>query len=335
MKLFKQAVRPAVRALVCGGAVALLAACGGGGGQVEPFKPQRVIVLGDETSLLTADGKKYGINGFLAQTDINKPDVIDCRVNPLWVQTVASGFGLVFPQCNPDKVVNPGGVMSAKLGAKVADLAAEIDARMAAGGFNSKDLVTVLVGVHDVLDLYQQYPAQSQAALLSQAEQRGQALANQINRVVASGGRTVFVLIPDVGLSPFALAEAKAKPVAAPDQARDAFISALVARFNSKLRLGVTNDGRFAALINGVETTQQMVKFPSLYGLSNVTQAACSVALPDCTPKTMVSVPGTNGGAPTAANPLNWMWADALHLAPAVHTRIGSTALQAASIHPF
>ena len=36
---------------------AALAGCGGGTEQIEPFKPERMITFGDESSVITAEGK--------------------------------------------------------------------------------------------------------------------------------------------------------------------------------------------------------------------------------------------------------------------------------------
>lgn len=333
MKMFKQGLQ--LRALWCGAAAALmLSACGGGSSQVEPFKPTRMIALGDETSLITPTGKKYSVNALVAQTDATLPDVLDCKSNPIWVQTMANGFGLVFPQCNPDNVVTTNGVIYAQVGAKVADVKAQIDAHLASGSFNPKDLVTVLVGMHDVLELYGQYPAQSQGTLLAQAEQRGQALADQVNRIVNANGRAIFVLMPDMGLSPFALTEKANKPATGTDQDRAAFLTSLSARFNSKLRLGVINDGRLIGLVNGAEMTQLIATFPGGYGFANIDKPACNVVLPDCTTKTMNSTTDS-AGTVSAADGLTWLWADDIHFGPGMHSRLGGTAYSAASIHPF
>lgn len=331
MKMFKQGLRTALRPLLCGAAATvLLASCGGGGGQVDPFRPTRIIALGDESSLITPEGKKYSVNALVTQTDTSLPDALDCKSNPLWVQTVASGFGLVFPQCNPDKVANPAAMMYAQLGAKVADVKAQIDTHLANGSFGPKDLVTVLAGVNDVLELYRQYPTQSQSDLEAQAAQRGQALAEQINRVANANGRVLFLLIPDLGLTPFAIAEKAANA----NTDRAVLLTSLTAKFNGQLRLGVINDGRLIAMVNGAETVQVIAKIPAAYGFVNIDKAACSVALPDCTTKTMVSVTDS-AGAVTTANGTTWLWADQLQMGAGLHARLGSTALSAASIHPF
>ena len=69
----------------------LLTSCGGRGGQssqTNRFNPTRMIVFGDESSLLlpgssptAINGLKYTNNGFSPNTA-----TIDCRANPIWVQ---------------------------------------------------------------------------------------------------------------------------------------------------------------------------------------------------------------------------------------------------------
>ena len=331
MKMFKQGLRIAAGPLLSGAvATLLLASCGGGGGQVEPFRPTRMIALGDESSLITSTGKKYSVNALAVQADASLPDAIDCKANPLWIQVVASGFGLVFPQCNPGKVATTSGVIYAQLGAKVADVKGQIDAHLASGSFGPKDLVTVLAGANDVLELYTQYPAKTRAELEAAAQARGQVLVDQINRIANANGRVIFVLIPDLGLTPFALAEKAART----DTDRAALLSSLTAKFNSKLRLGVINDGRLIGLVNGAETTQLIAKFPAGFGFANIDKAACAVALPDCTTKTLVSVTDS-AGVVTPANGQTWLWADSLQMGAGLHSRLGTTALSAASLHPF
>ena len=95
---FKLPVRLAARgcAFAVFAAAALLAACGGGD-QVDPFKPTRVLAFGDELSVIEADGRKYSINAFkqITATDgtvTDDPTTLDCARNPLWVQNVASSF---------------------------------------------------------------------------------------------------------------------------------------------------------------------------------------------------------------------------------------------------
>ena len=104
------------------------------------------------------------------------PTAIDCRGNPIWIQTLAAAFGnFVFPTCNPagSAVFDPPNRIRATVGARAADLAAQIDAQLAENGFRDDDLVTVLVGANDVLSQYTQYPAVSEVQLTANVEAAG------------------------------------------------------------------------------------------------------------------------------------------------------------------
>ena len=56
------------------GAASLLVGCGGAASS-EPFVPQRLIVLGDETSVLNSDGSKYSVNALNAIDS----SILDCK----------------------------------------------------------------------------------------------------------------------------------------------------------------------------------------------------------------------------------------------------------------
>ncbi|CAN5119770.1 hypothetical protein BH11PSE10_BH11PSE10_09330 [soil metagenome] len=297
---------------------AVLSGCGGGTSQIEPFAPTRILAFGDESSVITADGKKYTVNGFDTTTL-----VASCVVNPIWVQSLAASFGLVFGECNPDKIAAPTGVMYAVPGAKVADLKTKIDAHFAVSSFGSKDLAAILVGANDVLELYAQFPAQSQASLLDEVRARGRNLGNQVNRIANAGGRVIIATLPDMGLTPFALKEKAAKL----DTDRSAFLSNLTSEFNIAMRLTIINDGRLIGLVLADESVQAIVKYPAAFGFANVTDAAClgTIAIQNCLPTTLV----TGGSGDT------WLWASDVLLSPAGQARLGALAQTRAKNNPF
>jgi len=298
-------------------AAAVLTACGGGGGQIEPFKPTRIMAFGDEASVITSEGRKYMVNA------LTSTDALDCAVYPLWTQSLASAFGLVFPECNPNKVASPTGKIYATAGAKVAGVKAQVDAAFAAGGFDSKALVSIMAGANDVLELYAQFPAQSRDALLAQAGQRGRALAEQVNRIANADGRVIVATLPDLGLTPFALKERQSKT----DTDRAKLLTDLTAEFNTQMRLNILNDGRTIGLVLGDEMSQAIVRFPSAFGATNVIDAAClESSLPlQCTPKTLVA----------GASADSYMWATSLQLGPLGQTRLGLLAQTRALNNPF
>lgn len=302
-----------------------LVACGGGTSQFETFVPGRVVALGDEWSALTTDGKKFGINGLVTSTVDNITvisDTPDCRLLANWVQSVASHYGFVFPECNPTSVANPRGVMLAYGGAKVADISVQIDAQIAAGGFRSDDLATMLAGGNDIVELYQQYPGRSEDDLKNEAGNLGKALALQVNRLVSLGPRVLISTLPDLGITPYALGEQATHT----DTDRAALMSRLTAAFNEQLGVNLLLDGRFVGLVQGDTRVQLMARSPSTFGIVNTTQAACldSAVLPDCTVKTLV-----DGGT------TSYLWADSLRPGPLAHSQLATLALDRATNNPF
>lgn len=300
------------------GATALLAACGGGGEQIDPFRPTRVIAFGDETSTIRTDGTKYSINGTDATTA-----VVTCTLNQVWTQQVAARFGLVFAECNPDKLATPTARMYAAAGAKVAQVTAQINAQFALDGFNPKDLVTILAGANDVLELYAQYPAVDAGTLGAAAQARGEALAAQVNRIVDANGRIILSTVQDMGVSPFALKEKAAHS----DTDRAALLSELSSRFNAGMRLKIRNDGHYIGLILTDELMGTMSRFPTLYSASNSVDAAClaSSLPPVCTDKTLVAN-ATSG---------THMWASDTLVGPVMHNNMASQAINRATNNPF
>lgn len=299
-------------ALAACAAGVLLAACGGGTSQVDPFVPDRYIAFGDELSAFTSDGRKWSINAYNSAGT-----AFDCTLHPLWIQSVAEIHDMKFAQC-------PAGTADAKAetvavdGATVAGLKAQIDAR-APAPFTEKVLVTVLVGMHDVKEIYDNRGSKTDAELLEEARQRGVDLAAQVNRLVGLGAKVIVSTAPDVGLTPWALSKGAVDA---------ALLTELTLALNGRLRVNMLNDGRYVGLVLLDEQTQTAVRYPSLFGLSDgngVKQAACAVALPDCSPLTLV----------TGASADNWMWADELRFGIAMHRNLGSLAAARARYNPF
>ena len=314
----KGVARASAAAAVLGGAV--LAGCGGGT-EVEKFVPTGIISLGDETSVINADGTKYSINGPTSSTD----PTLDCRTNPIWVQALAGAYGMVFAQCNPGGLAVRARALSVP-GARVADVAAQA---AQVGTLSGSELVTVLAGANDVLAQYARYPGVSEAQLSAELEATGTALADQVNALANAGGKVLIATVPDLGLSPFAYAERAANT----DTDRAALLSRLTLRLNAKLRANILNDGRRIGLLLADELVQTVVKFPSSYNYVNVVGAAClsTAVLPACNTTTLQPV---NGAVP-AASPFSWLWADATRLSPGGHAQLGALAASRATGNPF
>ena len=310
----------------------LLASCGGGD-PITPFKPTRILAFGDELSAIEADGRKYSVNAFRQITVngvlVDDPTGLDCTRNPLWIQTVATGFGLAFDRCLGTATTATGQVR-AQVGHKVADLAAQL-AGVQGSALGEQDLALVMIGMNDILELYAQYPGVGRATLIDQARARGRALGAFVNQLATSGPAVVVLTVPDIGQSPYALAQ----NTSTGDNTRAALISEMVSVFNNRMSVELINDGRLIGLVYADIDLQNLVKFPTAFGLVNVTAPAClsSAALPGCTTATLVPANATTGAA--AATATTWLWADDLRISPAGQSRLGALAESRARSNPF
>jgi hypothetical protein len=301
------------RALLLG-CIAWLAGCGGGSDAIEPFEPRQIILLGDETTVLAADGKNYSING------LNSSNAIDCGLAPTWSQLVVANFGMTLDRCNPNNVT-PRAFTRGAPGAKAADIEAQISAQFSASAPSSKDLFLVMVGLNDIIEVYENFAGAKECnvdpkvnpPLEEAVAERGRVVGAQINRLISANVRTIVVTVHDLGLTPYG-------------RTRDPeLLTCLTAAFNARVRVDPLQDGRFWGLVLADDETNKMFKFPSAYSLTNVSDAACTTAPPDCTTATLVS------GADSATH----LWADDRHFGLRAHSTIASFAITRARNNPF
>ena len=302
--------------------LAWLASCGGGTQQIEPFKPRQIIFIGDETVGLLPDGRRYGINV------LNAANVFDCSQLPIWSQQLASSFGFSTDACSvPGSIA----VTRAVAGAKVADIGAQIDAQItASGGVTNKDLFVVMVGLNDIIDLFENFPGDRSCdqnnnnppagSLMAELRARGTAVANQINRVIDLDGRLIVSTVQDLGYSPYAIL-----------RAQTTLLSCMTAVFNARVRVDPVQDGRFWGLVLADDGTAAIAKNPGSFSVINTTDGVCTVAPPDCTTSTLVQ---TTPPAP-AATTNNFLWADDRHFGPVLHNQLASAAITRAHNKPF
>nr|HET7857727.1 esterase [Caldimonas sp.] len=227
-------------------ATALVAASCGGGEPTTRFHASRVIALGDESSVLVDSGdhnaRKYSVNATVSDVD----QTIVCASNPIWVQSVALFYGLVFPECNSVvTTTSPVSRIRAQLGAQAADLTAQIDAQQSESPFQEGDMVTVMVGMYDVIAAYEQYPAVSEPELIGRVEAAGAETGRQVNHLTDLGAKVLLATVFDMGFTPFGVAERAAHA----DTDRAALLSRLTFRYNASMRATIVNDGRKIGLI--------------------------------------------------------------------------------------
>jgi hypothetical protein len=313
------ALRKPSAALAALAAALAMVACGGSTSQFETFVAERVFAFGDDASALTPEGRSYSVNGVNATSG-----ALDCNLRPIWVQVVAGYYGHTLAECNTaTPPATPRAFTRAAPGARVAEVAAQVEAQAAAGGFRERDLALIFVGVNDVLELYGQYPAQSEAALIAEAGVRGERAAALVNRLIDLGAKVVVANLPDMGLSPYARAEAATHAASGSDRA--ALISRLTTAFNERLGVRIRIDGRFVGLAQMDLRTQQARISPSSFGLSDISTAVCNVPLPACTTATVV----------TGVDAASALWADGTRLGIGGQASLAELALQRAQLNPF
>ena len=339
MKFKVDVMRSAVMAVL---AVAMLASCGGGT-QIEAFVPRRVIAFGDESSLINPDGTKYTVNGAVFKDVVppatvsegpKVPTELDCTANQIWVQQLAYSYGLAFNGRCPSTVTNANGVMLAAPGARAAGLKLQVDAFMAGDTFAGNDLVTVMVGVNDIIAQYESQadPTTNNSALVTAVQQAGTEVGAQVVRITDRGAKVIVSTLPSLGFSPYATTE----ELAHPGTGRAALLAMLSEQFNTNLRLKleeVRDGGRAVGLILADDLVLTMTKFPANYGLTNISLAACAAPLPTCDITTLGPLVVDATGKTTYGG--DWLWADDRHLGAVGQGRIGSLAVSRARSNPF
>jgi hypothetical protein len=301
-------------------AVLAAAACGGGGDTVDSFDPRRLIVFGDEASVLTGTpaavpgpaasqpapiGSKYAINTLDAEeTDTSAAEDLEpvagdpanrgsgfgnCVSARLWIQILADEYGFGFEQCKDDKPVRA--FTFAEPGAKVAGVKAQIDAFLRSDSFSSRDLVGIYVGTNDIHEIYLGVTSGSQCrydpsdpdnsgSAARAARQRGSELADQVARVADEGDGGRVLFVT--------VPDQGATPFAREEnRTHDDFdrrdcLEDLTDAFNGGLRAEAPNDGRIAGLVAFAEDVAAVIlDNADDFDYDNVVDAACTTPSPD------------------------------------------------------
>lgn len=319
---------------VCAGA---LVACGGATSQIDPFVPARLVVFGDEYSALLdtegdGNGLHYGINRIDSSTNS-----VSCTADgaKLWVQRLAEHYGMVFAECNPDSAT-PKAYMQARYGAKVATLAAAIDAFAGRldGALSGDDLVTIAVGLHDVVEVYLDPGFSSDGDKVDEMTRRGKLLAAQVNRVMGMNAKVLVAQVIDVGMTPWASAQGSTEA---------ALITRMSDAFNAGLRTDLLNDGTRVGLLAFDDIVRSYMRNTAYdhYAIACDDDHVEAINVDDtdgdghvdgggslvtCTTSTLV-----NDDALTT-----YLWADPLHVnASLIQVQMGSLAITRAKNNPF
>jgi len=306
-------------------ALTALASCGGGTYQEQPFVPARILTFGDESSRLEgAQGLKYSINGISSATL-----QIDCTQNPIWTQLLANSYNLVYADCNVNASNETNAIDLTTVNATVNDVAQSVAAFQAGDTFNSNDLVTIWVGMHDVLNDYEANGSGDESPLLSDMNASGSTLAGIVNQIAAAGAKVILLSIPDMSDTQFAYTESQRG-----DFNRLQVLSDMSTQFNLGLRTNIVNDGSKIGLVLVDDIVRNMVRSPGSYGLIQLDNQSfgclTSAPLPTCTTETLNNDPSTGQPANAA-----FLWADPTHLGSVGQTQIGNQAVGRAHANPF
>ena len=326
-----------VRASALAAAV-LLASCGGGTSQVEAFKPNRLIVFGDESSLLedfvdgtgVHDGFKYGIN------DRSSGNPGKCLVDPTVAQVVASHYGFVFVQCNPN-AETPRAFSLAQRLATVDDPSVGLAQQRAnLPDLGPRDIAAVMIGSNDIIELYERtLIGMSRAEAVAEAQRRGGHTAEQVNAILATGARALVITVANLEFSPYAATANQTNPGAA------ALLKDLTAEFNAYLRTRIDSakyDGRNYGLVLADDIVSAVARAPSAYLSSPAIANAAACTMPDiitADSAASAALACDSSALAGGALPASHLWATDRHLGPAAHKLIGSQAASRASTNPF
>lgn len=311
--------------LVAAGALVALASCGGGTYQQRAFVPARILTFGDENSRLEgAQGLKYSINGVSPSTL-----QVDCSLNPVWTETLANSYGLVYQRCNLNANFETDAIDLTTVGATVDDVANSVAAFTAGDTFNGNDIVTIWVGMHDVLNEYKANATGDETVLLSDMKDQGIKLAGIVNQIENAGAKVILVTIPDMSLSPFAFAESQKG-----DFDRLKLLQDMSTQFNLGLVTNFINDGSKIALVQADDYVRTAVRNPGGNGFIQFPNQfyGCldSAPLPTCNDNTLRADPNTGQLAGA-----HFLWADATHLGNVIQAEIGTAAARQAHSNPF
>lgn len=314
-------------ALWAAASLLLLASCGGGT-QVTTFVPRRVIVFGDESSVINTDaslgqvGAKYTVNSLALDVNGVATSNVDCTANQIWVQQLAYSYGFSFPSCPSGG--DPVGRIFAVPGATAASLSTQIDTFVGTDALGTEDFVTVMAGSNDIIAAFENAANQDPHAVVKQA---GTDVGAQVVRLANAGAKVLIATVPDLSFTPYANVLEQSNPGSI------GLLHTLSTEFNTALRLellNVPNGGRSVGLVLADVLVQGMVTNPATYGLADTSQAAClgSSPLPNCygnaTPSNLDSRYSSD-----------WLWADSTHLGITGQARLGALAVTRARGNPF
>lgn len=267
----------------------------------------------------------------------------NCAANPLWVQLLASSFGLGFKDQCPSEGAS-GAVTYAENGATVATTATQVATHR--GRLGSGTLVTMMAGQNDILNAFALVKAGTLPLASAKAEMtaQGGALAAIVNDIIKTGARVLVVKLPDMGVSPLARENGGVWA---------STLTELTLAFNNGILNKITNDGTKIGLVNLYDYTHYIREANdrgnSYDNIVNSSVSVCTSATvnqPDGTALSGTSTGPLYGGDPllycnsenkssSVASPGNYFWSDKAHMGVGGHAFLAARAYERADDNPF
>jgi len=283
--------RRAALALVCGSAVALLAACNSS--IYRALKPTRFISVGDGFADVGQNGYRFTINDG----------------TPNWTQQLAANYGL------PLESSTTGGWSYAQgyahvatpdttSGTRAPSVQQQIDQVLARDTFTATDVVLVGGGIADIVDAVN--ATGISAATTNAAQAAGTALGEQVIRLVNAGATHVLVTgVYNLGTSPWARALNQSK-----DQNED--IQKLTDAYNAAIKQAIVKQGANVLFVDPA------LFFNLIYNGNYVSHPKDPV----CTTPNVTTC--TNDTLIEGADPAQYLFADSLYFTPTAQRMFAS-----------
>jgi outer membrane lipase/esterase len=288
-------------------ATALLAGCGSGS-VFSSLAPTRMVVMCDGLADQgQVGGTRYTVN--------------DGSVNT-WVQQLASSYGVTltaqvtggqnWARGNARIALKPDAAGSAA----TLTLTEQIDAFLATNTIGKDDVVVLDAGLSDLVVQADAFKAGTltEAQVLANVAEAGQALAALARRLVAAGGTHIVVAgAYNLGKSPYATA-----------QGTSALLQSASLKYNEALLVAMVDLGANVLYVDAAFQYNLLANQPTSNGFANSTAAACS-ATGVVTPVTTASActPATVG---TAIAYDSYVFADDRYFTPAAQRSFGNLA---------
>lgn len=310
-----QRLRRALLAAACA-STALLAACGGGSGEVESeLVPTRFVSFGDAFADVGQRGANYTIND---------------RSTNNWTQELAGRFA------RPMAITASGGWSYATGSARITlkpdaagnaatpTVTEQVSTFLATQRIAENDVIVISGGISDIVAevAAQNAGRQTSAETVANVRQAARDMGAQVRRLVQAGGKHVVVVgTYNLGKSPWAVTTAQVP-----------LLEDLSSRFNDQLLVSIVDLGGNVLYVDAALYFNLVTSQPAAYGLKDASSIACISADPGpgigtgagqvnsalCTPSTLL--PGID--------PAAYLFADRLYFTPQANRLFGDYAFE-------